>query len=105
MRQLYHKPTWVRLPEIVRFWSMTQPTTTIASAFGGLIVSAPAGHAGCSQRRPEGCSRWGSINSASPPSTRAGLQSECLAPLQSVGRDSSGRGDPTRTPELPDRFL
>ena len=34
---LYKKTTWVRLPEVVRRYSVTAQSTTIASAYGGLI--------------------------------------------------------------------
>jgi hypothetical protein len=41
---LYKKTTWYRLPEVVRRYTLSNTTTTIASAYGGLIyVTLPQG--------------------------------------------------------------
>jgi hypothetical protein len=41
---LYTKAVWARLPEVVRWFSVTSETTRIASALGGLIyITLPAG--------------------------------------------------------------
>jgi hypothetical protein len=44
---LYKKSTWYRLPDVVRRYTVSSTTTTIASAYGGLIyVDLPKGNQG-----------------------------------------------------------